>query len=158
MEKLTKENSLYLTIKQVYFDQIVEGTKTEEFREIKDTTFKKYLECDKDGNPYFDTELMKPDDPLAGEIFVWNNGVYPYVPKLNLKYLSLAVGYAKERDTAIVEVQGITFEPMESPKKRNVPARFHFDKDYNYVIDENGDLCLWIAVIHLGKVVEVHRK
>ena len=50
--KPTKENTLYLTIKQVFFDQIVVGTKKEEYREIKDTTYKKYLECDKDGWPF----------------------------------------------------------------------------------------------------------
>ena len=35
----TKENTLYLTIKQVHFDQIIAGTKKEEYREIKDTTY-----------------------------------------------------------------------------------------------------------------------
>ena len=39
MEQPTKANSLYLTIKQVYFDQIVAGTKKEEYREVKDTTY-----------------------------------------------------------------------------------------------------------------------
>ena len=51
MEKPTKGNSLYLTIKQVYFDQIVAGTKKEEYREIKDTTYKKYLDTDEYGCP-----------------------------------------------------------------------------------------------------------
>ena len=37
----TKENTLYLPIKQIYFNAIIEGTKKEEYREIKDTTFKK---------------------------------------------------------------------------------------------------------------------
>ena len=32
--KPTKENTLYLTIKQVYFDAIVAGQKKEEYREI----------------------------------------------------------------------------------------------------------------------------
>lgn len=41
--KQTKENTLYLPIKQVYFDQILSGEKDKEYREIKDTTFKKYL-------------------------------------------------------------------------------------------------------------------
>ena len=37
------ENTLYLPIKQKYFDERVAGTKDEEFREIKDTTFTNYL-------------------------------------------------------------------------------------------------------------------
>ena len=50
--KPTKENTLYLTIKQVYFDAIVAGLKKEEYREIKNTTYKKYLEVDEEGWPY----------------------------------------------------------------------------------------------------------
>ena len=42
--KPTKQNTLYLTIKQKYFDEIVAGTKKNEYREIKDTTATKYLD------------------------------------------------------------------------------------------------------------------
>lgn len=155
MMKPTKENTLYLTIKQVYFDQIIAGTKKEEYREIKDTTYKKYLACDDEGYPCFDDEKISEDNPLTGDICVWNNGVYPYYPKDNLKYLRLAVGYAKERDTALVEVTGITFEPLTD--KEGKPARFHDDGE-NVAIDANGEFCFWTAVFHLGKVVEVKRK
>ena len=50
--KPTRQNTLYLAIKQVFFDEIIAGTKTKEYREIKNTTYKKYLECDEDGFPY----------------------------------------------------------------------------------------------------------
>lgn len=44
METPTKENTLYLPIKQVYFDQIIAGTKKEEYREIKEgITANRYL-------------------------------------------------------------------------------------------------------------------
>ena len=33
--KPTRQNTLYLTIKQVFFDEIIAGTKTKEYREIK---------------------------------------------------------------------------------------------------------------------------
>ena len=151
----TKENTLYLTIKQVFFDQIVAGTKKEEYREIKDTTYKKYLACDEEGYPYFDDEKISAVDPLAGDICVWNNGVYPYYPKDELKYLNLAVGYAKERDTALVEVTDITFEPLTD--KEGKPARFRDDGE-NVAADPNGEFCFWEAVFHLGRIVEVKRK
>lgn len=151
----TKENTLYLTIKQVFFDQIIAGTKKEEYREIKDTTYKKYLLCNEDGFPYFDDEKISPDNPLAGDICVWNDGVYPFYPKDGLKYLNLAVGYAKERDTALVEVTDITFRPLTG--KDGKLARFHDDGE-NVAIDPNGELCFWEAVFHLGKIVEVKRK
>src|SRR5699024_6338364 len=35
MEQPTKENTLYLPIKQIYFEQIIAGTKDKEYREIK---------------------------------------------------------------------------------------------------------------------------
>jgi len=153
--KPTKENTLYLTIKQVYFDAIANGTKKEEYRQIKTTTYKKYLECDPEGNPYYDGDLMSPDYPLAGEISVWNGGVYPYVPKQSIKYLNLAVGYAKERDTMIVEVTGITFEPEADEQGKLL--RFTVNNG-NIKRSDKGELCAWIAVFHLGKIVEINRK
>ena len=159
MMEPTKENTLYLTIKQVYFDQIVAGTKKEEYREIKDTTYKKYLACDDDGYPYLDDEKISADDPLAGDICAWNNGVYPFFPKDDLKYLILAVGYAKERNTSIVEVEKVTFEPLPNPNNSGKIARIHEDPETGaWNVDDNGELCLWQIVYHLGNVVELHRK
>lgn len=150
----TKENSLYLTIKQTYFDQIVAGTKDKEYREIKDTTYKKYLLCDEEGYPYIRKDAMNEDDPWFGDILAWNNGEYPFIP-VNYKYLNLAVGYNKERDTATVKVVGISFEPVLN--KIGKPARFN-DDGVKISIDENGPLCFWQIVYHLGEVVELHRK
>lgn len=154
--KSTKENTLYLTIKQVYFDQIIEGSKKEEYREIKDTTYKKYLEVSEQGWPLFDTTLISEDDELLGDLCIWNNGVYPYIPKQKWEFLHLAVGYAKERDTAFVEITDITFQPLLD--KKGNPARFSVDENDMAKIDAEGNLCFWMAVFHLGEVVELHRK
>ena len=150
----TKENTLYLPIKQVYFDAIIEGSKKEEYREIKPTTYKKYLECDGYDNPYFDNSLMSDNNPLCGDIYVWNNGVYPYIPKRNYEFLNLAVGYNKERDTAIVEIEGVSFEPLSNEK--GLPMRFTV-KGEDVVPSDKGELCVWLIVYHLGKIIEVHR-
>lgn len=107
MEQPTKANSLYLTIKQVYFDQIVAGTKKEEYREVKDTTYKKYLECDENGYPYFNVDIVG-ENPEFLDIMMWCDGHFPFFAKESIKYLDLAVGYAKERDTCKVEVTDIT--------------------------------------------------
>ena len=76
---------LNLIIKQVYFDQILSGEKTQEFREIKPTTARKYVEVDEDGYPKWD-----------------KNG-----NSIPLKYdaLRLYVGYNKDRDSMLVEVK-----------------------------------------------------
>ena len=150
----TKENTLYLPIKQVYFDEIIEGSKKEEYREIKPTTYKKYLECDGYDNPYFDNSLMSDDNPLCGVIYVWNNGVYPYIAKEAYDFLSLAVGYNKERDTAIVEIEGVSFEPMAN--ENGLPMRFTVEGE-DVVPSDKVELCVWLIVYHLGKIIEVHR-
>lgn len=140
MEKPTKENTLYLPIKQVYFDQIIEGTKNAEYREVKEgITANRYLL--KENGAY----VLNPDavEDINATYYIddYNKGKFPFKPK-PYKYLSLAVGYAKERDTALVEVAGYSFEPHMIRNDRN----------------GNPFSCLWIIAFHLGKVVELHRK
>lgn len=106
-EEQTKDNTLYLPIKQAFFDSIVEGTKKIEYREIKATTYRRYLETDRNGNPVLNeatTEVGK-----TYQLFSFNGGKFPFVPKI-IKYLNLAVGYNKERDTATARISKITFK------------------------------------------------
>ena len=135
METPTKENTLYLPIKQVYFDQIIAGTKKEEYREIKEgITANRYLLKDENSKYVLNPDVTQPDK----EYFIddYNNGNFPFVPK-PYKYLYIAVGYAKERDTALVEVDGFRFIP-------------------NMI---RADLyAFWQIAFHLGKIIEVHRK
>lgn len=131
----TKENTLYLPIKQVYFDEIIAGTKKQEFREIKEgITANRYLIKDSATKYKLNPETTDPNT----EYFVddYNNGNFPFLPK-QYKYLNLVVGYAKERDTAIVEVTGYSFEP-------------HMIRANLYAF--------WVIAFQLGNVVEIHRK
>lgn len=131
----TKENTLYLPIKQVYFDQIISRTKKEEFREIKEgVTANRYLIKDEKTKYKLNPEVTDP----SKEYFVddYNGGQFPFMPK-EYKYLYLAVGYAKERDTALVEVTGFYFKPEMI--RVNLYA-------------------FWIIVFHLGEVIELKRK
>lgn len=135
MDQPTKENTLYLPIKQVYFDQIIEGTKKEEFREIKEgITANRYLQKDKEGKYVLNPEAAE----LGKDYFIddYNNGNFPFIPK-QYRYLALAVGYAKERDTAVIEVTGFRFIPEMI--RSNLYA-------------------FWIIAFQLGKVVELKRK
>ena len=81
---------LNLIIKQKYFDAILAGRKVQEFREIRPTTYKKYVETDEDGAYFVDD-----DDNL-----------------IPLKYdaIRFFVGYNKDRDSALVEVVGVHTE------------------------------------------------
>lgn len=154
METPNKENTLYLPIKQVYFDQIIAGTKKEEYREIKDTTYKKYLE-NTNGYLNYDDELIAEDDEMLGDTMAYNGGKFPYYAT-EYKYLNLAVGYNKERDTALVEVAGISFRVMKDQKGKEII--FNLDENDKIVFTPNGKFAIWEIVYHLGKVVEVHRK
>ena len=154
-EEPNDQNSLYLTIKQAFFDQIIAGTKTVEYREVKETTYKKYLECDANGYPLVVTDLVPDPDNFDFDILTWNNGIYPYLPKQNLRYLKLAVGYNKERDTALVELDGFKFVPATF---KDQIARCSVQPDNSLIPDPNGPLCLWIMEMHIKRVVECHRK
>ena len=150
--KPTKENTLYLPIKQVYFDSILAGRKKEEYREIKDTTFKKYLETWKEGNEeglLYNDELVSEDQGL--DIMMYNNGVYPFLP-IDYKYLKLAVGYEKDRDTAIVEVVDISFQLAKD--KNGKIVRFFWDEENGFRADDKGDSAIWNVVYHLGEIIE----
>jgi len=132
---MNKEETLYLPIKQAYFDEIISGIKKAEYREVKEgITANRYLLKDANGKYVLNPEVTDP----GKEYFIddYNNGNFPFMPK-RYKYLALAVGYAKERDTAIIEVIGYSFEP-------------HMIRSNLYAF--------WVVVYHLGNVIEVHRK
>lgn len=138
----TPKNSdvLYLPIKQVYFDEIVSGVKSCEFREVKEgITANKYLLRDNDKKYVLNSDCTSLD--RAYYIDDYNDGKFPFLPK-PYKYLYLAVGYAKDRDTALVEVKDISFEPQMIRYDREGKPRYAF----------------WVIVYHLGKVVELNRK
>ena len=126
-------NTLYLPIKQEFFDAIIKGTKKIEYREVKDTTAKRYLVY-ANGKPQLNPDVTDPS--LDYYLDDFNGGRFPFIPK-QYKYLNLAVGYSKNRDTAIVEVEKITFMP------ESIRAKM---------------FCFWIEEFHISRVIEVHRK
>lgn len=75
---------LDLIIKQKYFDAIMAGRKVQEFREVRPTTIKKYLQLDEEG---FEVE----DE---------NGNAKP----IEYDAIRFFVGYNPYRDTALVEV------------------------------------------------------
>lgn len=83
---------LTLIIKQKYFDEILAGTKTQEFREIRPNTQKKYCELDEEG-------YCKEEDGIL-------------IPR---KYdaIRFYVGYNKDRASALVEVKDARIELFE---------------------------------------------
>lgn len=102
-----KSNNPLLIIKEEYFNEILNGTKIEEYRSLSEHYFKMFCKKGKDG--YYDE--IKP-----------------------IKEITLAVGYRKDRKTAVVEVKDLYICVFE----KEIPPGF-----------EKGDECF---VIELGKV------
>ncbi len=82
---------------------------------------------------------------------MYNNGVYPFLP-IDYKYLNLAVGYEKDRDTAIVEVVDISFELAKD--KNGKIVRVFWDEENEFRADDKGDSAIWNVVYHLGEIIE----
>lgn len=125
--------TLNLIIKQVYFDQIINGTKTQEFREVKPTTIKKLLQLDEDG--------YELEDENGNAIPIHYDAIQFYV------------GYNKDRDSALVEVKDEYCEIFLDGNNEPIIYEDGTDKD--------GNPLEWVAeqvVFNLGKVLEVHRK
>lgn len=120
---------LYLPIKQVYYDAIMAGRKVQEFREVRPTTIKKLLQIDKDGYEIEDEDGNSL--PVAYDA------------------IAFAVGYNKDRDTALVEVVGSHCEIFADDQGEAIT--------YEQGRDEYGSPLVWVAeqvVYDLGKVLE----
>lgn len=120
---------LNLIIKQKYFDAILAGRKVQEFREVRPTTVKKYIELDEDG-------YEREDE---------------YGNAIPIKYdaIRFFVGYNADRDTALVEVVGVHTEVFVDEDDNPLM--------YEYGVDKNGEPQVWVAeqvVYDLGKILE----
>lgn len=155
----TKENTLYLIINQSYFDAILNGSKKQEYREIKDSTYQKYLDTWKNKDEiviYFDKNKISEEEyqKYPNNPMIYNNGIYPYIP-IPYKFIDFTVGYNNERDTMLVAIEDIYFEPIKD--KSGEEARFSDDEEIMRV-DKNGELCIWQIVYTLGEIIKTDIK
>lgn len=120
--------TLTLIIKQCFFDEIIKGTKKQEFREVKPTTFKRLVQLDEDGYELEDE----------------NGNAIP----IQYDALQLYVGYAKKRASALVEVNSAYCEIITNENGEPII--------YEYGTDEKGEPLVWVVeqvVYNLGKVL-----
>jgi len=103
------ENTLYLNIKQEYFDQIMAGTKNQEFREVKPTTIKKLIQLDEEG--------MEEEDECGNALPIIYDAIH------------FRVGMNKVADEAIVEVVDTKTEIFVD--ENNQPIEYVTDEDGN---------------------------
>jgi len=147
---LSRENSLYLTMRQKPFDEIIAGTKTIEYRDVSENTFKNYIRIDEFGNPYVLEGSQEPEIPDL-DIFIYNDGICPFWLRDDICFLRIKAGAtAKDMDSAVVEVKSMTLSPSN---------RFRYDVANNVPIQNpDGKYCVWVAELHLGKVRSLYRK
>lgn len=125
--KVKMNENLTLSIKQVFFDEILAGKKTSEFREVTPTTLKRYVNCvynedDKDENSFLFYDLI------------------PY------KTITFYTGQFKGKRKGIkIECLGANVEHDEDDKGKNI-----------FINDENGQPICPSAVIEykLGEIIE----
>ena len=149
--RLNKDNSLYLTIQQEYFDQIIAGTKTIEYRLLKGTTFKRMIVSDEYGPVQYRDDIPWPEKCTVEEaLHFFNEGDFPFTPQ-NYNFLRFKAGAtAKDMDSAVVEVLYITVDSQD---------RFDLTPDGKCKANPmGGKYCDWIIEFHLGKIRGVHRK
>lgn len=126
-------DTLKLSIKQVFFNEIVAGTKKTEFREIFNAyTANKYLATDVNGTP-----LCDPKHTVEGRIYhpdEYNDGHFPFVAR---PYKRIRFSVGAFGDSCMAEITHVTFSV--SKQKGN-------------------GLVVWQAEFHLGKVTKVRRR
>ena len=126
---------LNLIIKQVYFDAIIRGEKTQEFREVKPTTIKKLLQLDEEGFEVIDEHGNS--QPIQYDA------------------IRFYVGYNKDRDSALVEVKDAHCEIFVDEDGEPI--------EWEVINPKTGKTEYWCAeqvVYDLGKVLEkdIHAK
>lgn len=104
-----REDSLYLTIDQKWFDRILSGEKTVEYREIKETTARRYLDLrvSSDGPMVLSSYLP---EGFVLSLEAYNEGIFPFLPRY-YEYVRLEVGRRKDRDVAVLRLLGVCFIP-----------------------------------------------
>lgn len=127
---------LNLIIKQKYFDLIMSGRKTQEFREIRPTNERKYVLIDDEGYAIEDE----------------NGNCVP------VKYdaIRFFVGYNPDRDTALVRVESAYTEIFVD--EQGNPIYYEFGKD-----EKTGEPIQYFAeqiVYNLGEILDkdIHPK
>ncbi len=119
--------TLTLIIKQCFFDEIIKGTKTQEFREVRPTTIKKLLQLDAEG---YEIEDEKGN-----------------AQPIRYDAIQFYVGYAKNRASALVEVKSAF---CQIPLENGEPII------YEHGTDKHGNPLTWVVetvVYNLGKVL-----
>lgn len=120
--------TLMLIIKQEFFDEIISGNKKQEFRELKPTTYKKYVITNENGEAVEEDGIFKP-----------------------IKYdaIQFYVGYNKDRDQALVEVKGAAIEILTDEDGQDITYEHN---GFDYVLSQITYDLGKVIIVSKGKV------
>lgn len=137
--------TLNLIIKQKYFDAILSGEKTEEYREVRPTTFKKYLKYVVDGQEFNSLDDVPDDEHFNKVLDEEGFDVNP----IDYDTIRFYVGYNKDRDSMLVEVKEIILEYLTD--EDDEPIYFEYDGN-EYIA------CNMVYVLGVILEKDVHEK
>lgn len=145
--KPTLHNTLELVVKQKNFMSVLDGTKTDQCKEIKYDNYKIYLDHDGEDIAY-NPDLIS-DDPEG--LLIYNGGVYPFLP-IEYRYISLTTSDAEIEQTLLVEVTAINFEVMIDNKGNEMRFDYEEESDIEYTF--LGENARWSVRYSLGAIIK----
>ncbi len=155
LEGINPEEVLSLTLFQDVFDAIESGEKTEEYREIRDTTASTFLEKSPTGQFMLNPDAIKDESELTAGFNSLNNGIFPFVPK-KYKYLHFRTKHDGTADQMLVELNP------------DMPCKFGYvkpkRKDVSDILKKNHeikDFCddtfvYWLIIYNI-RPIRIHR-
>lgn len=146
--KATGKSIITLQLKGEFFDQIVSGEKTQEFREITEKNEKKFIQMmleqktDEEGNPMYD----KNGQPIMGEYGQLDeNG--NSIPK-HYDAIQFLNGYNADRRCMLIEI-----ESAESAVIVDEDGN-----DYSYITESGDDFLPEMLTYNLGQIIVLKHK
>lgn len=102
--------TLQLTLKKEWFDKILSGEKTEEYREIKDYWLSRFLDCDENKSNHLCAKKLCYACLLYGQSTYIKKDVNSIVtPKFsNYEFIEFINGYGRDKPRFTIECLGIT--------------------------------------------------
>ena len=143
----TLQNTLELIVKQKNFISVLNGTKKDQYKEIKEENYKTYIDHDGEDIAY-DPDLID-EDPES--LLIYNGGVYPFSP-IEYRYISLTTSDAEVEQTLLVEVTAISFEVMLDNKGNEI--RFDYEEESGIEYTYLGENARWSVKYSLGAIVK----
>ena len=150
---INPDEMLSLTLFQNVFDDIEAGLKTEEFRDVRDTTASTFLEK----SPSGDFLLGEGTDPnaLTAGFNSLNDGIFPFVPK-KYKYLHFRTSHDGKANQMLVELNPDMPVSFGYSRPKRVYVSDVLKKNHEITGFTDDTFVRWWLIYHI-RPVRIHR-